>query len=258
MPPKRSIPRGFTLVELLVVIGIIAVLISVLLPALSKARAQAANVKCLSNLRQLAQSAFAYTAENRGTYPISYWDYDHNSSIDAQWDFVSEVDSSGRPSQRPGLLFGQRGGTSVVLCPLYEPTKVSGDDYTGYNYNTSYIGGRQLMGELHASARHGQIRDASHTALFGDAGYGIYTNRFMRAPLGFAGDQATVSGGAQSFRHRGATNVAYVDGHAETVFIKAEDRFPTTGVWLTDPSLRIIVGKTNGYLSQDNSAYDLK
>lgn len=70
--PRGSRTKAFTLVELLVVIGIIAILVGILLPSLSRARAQANSVKCLSNLRQIAQGLLLYATENHSNIIPSY------------------------------------------------------------------------------------------------------------------------------------------------------------------------------------------
>jgi prepilin-type N-terminal cleavage/methylation domain-containing protein len=62
--------RAFTLVELLVVIGIIALLISILLPSLTKARESAKNAKCLSNLHQIAIALQIYANDNKDQVPV--------------------------------------------------------------------------------------------------------------------------------------------------------------------------------------------
>src|SRR5206468_3520512 len=71
LPRRASNLRGaFTLVELLVVIGIIAILIAVLVPVLSKVRSRAQGVHCSANLREIGRAILACSQQHRGSFPL--------------------------------------------------------------------------------------------------------------------------------------------------------------------------------------------
>ena len=242
MSPRRT-RSAFTLVELLVVIGIISVLIAILLPALSAARESAKAVKCVSNLRQLAVAAQMYCNTFHGSYPIAYYDAGTTSY---SWDFTTDRGSSG-VSILPGLLWLGKADARIQQCPSFEGSSNStADPYTGYNYNTSYIGHGQFE-VIAPPIKQIQVRRPSSCALFGDGQYAAGANKYMRSPFPAPGDINLVGrhAGTQGFRHRGRTNVVYCDGHAQTVGERS--------IATSDPAP---IAPGTGFLSTDNSAYD--
>jgi len=122
---RGSRRSGFTLVELLVVIGIIALLISILLPALNKARRQAQVVQCASNLRQLAGAFTNYCQDNRGR-DFPYY-YQNGTTAQVNWAVelisyiypnVSKYDYlSSNANVQAAMNSLHLGTNTVFLCP---------------------------------------------------------------------------------------------------------------------------------------------
>lgn len=104
--------RAFTLVELLVVIGIIGLLIAILVPALNGARKRAADVKCRSNLRQIGQALLMYSNNNNGYIIPSY----HMTGVTGGPDVP--LDGWAPILDRDGYIKGDRSlAPTVFLCP---------------------------------------------------------------------------------------------------------------------------------------------
>ncbi|MEM0914353.1 MAG: prepilin-type N-terminal cleavage/methylation domain-containing protein [Planctomycetota bacterium] len=140
----RSAHQGFTLIELLVVISIIALLISILLPALGAARYSARNVQCLTQQQQIGRAFGAYQADESGHYPLAVAQIDGFGAVEFTWDDrLGYGGYDGRSSDSFGAKTNlgnpinvntQPGAVSdLYACPLADATDGSITSETSYD-----------------------------------------------------------------------------------------------------------------------------
>lgn len=258
---------GFTLVELLVVIGIIAVLLGILLPSLGKARKQAQAMRCNANLKQLAMAFHMYANDYKGVLP-----YTTTTLSAAQAElWINAVDpylrAKSNNANRSGVA-GNREYTAYKQCPQVNDEwnltlsgglgsgQTTGGQNTTNEYSRSYKMNSFLRHAVQTGpttftlmqAKISQVKQSAKFVMLGDGvsmdQTGSYANQYDNGQFSMDpnyllfGGSGTPAATPPVIRHDGACNIVFVDGHAETL------KFPTMERTLGEPYPKIKTWQT--------------
>jgi len=116
MRKDRVHPHGFSLIELLITIAIIAILVGMLLPALKKARDAAYGISCTSNLKQLGMGLHLYAGDSKGFFPYAY---SAARPTEMRWDKQLEIYLRMKPGSKKSALY-------CAGCPQKTMTHATG------------------------------------------------------------------------------------------------------------------------------------
>ena len=226
--------RLFTLIELLVVIAIIAILASMLLPALNQARERGRSTSCLGNLRQIGAANHMYANDSGDMFVIYCSSQTATNAKNSDY-WLGYLGTSNYDLTRSNLLGKYYGNSArTMVCPGMvlksdQVNNVPTADLAdlagggGYGYNGCWLG-QYILGGIRYNYKRGRMKRTSDTVAFADnarskMGSSLY-NPVRVTPLLYckAKPDGTVydseTSGTTHFRHARMANVSWLDGHA--------------------------------------------
>ncbi len=246
--------RGFTLIELMIAIGIIAVLIGALVPSLQDARRSGRRVVCASNVRQLGVANHLYATDHGRVVPYSQFDgaianRSGGLGVNVRWSWSDDTPGDPQLAFQNGLLYPYLGNSvDIAGCPEFEAPVDIVEFYAQFNlaypvavdygYNGLLLGFRHenfyatnpnLTGyRSWVGYRPEEIGSSSTIAMFADAGDlmlgRVVPNPTISPPIGLSFPNGWLRAkpiASAHGRHVGETvNVTWADGHATSIRVR--------------------------------------